>query len=215
MESFQTVNNWSPWYCSGSWGLSRHAKCRLFSVVLILRPSAGPRGWLVTWMDDTTSGWSLLVAGHTYLWWQLLKLLWHSQSLNLISSRPMVKLLNHFPQPTKQWLSGHFSLCPIGWARVQPEVCLLQDSFSFSSFRVTPCEHSYSETASVFSLHQPLKGPCSGFFSPPSTGHVAIHVSQERSGRATTLVGDICDMGDGCLASCSPYSCSLLLPPGP
>lgn len=51
------------------------------------------------------------------------------------------------------------------------------------------------------------------FFSPPSTGHVAIRVNQERSGRATTLVGDICDKGDGCLASCSTYSCSLLLPP--
>lgn len=141
MGSFQTINNWSPWYCSGSQGLSRYLKCCLFPVVLILSPSAGPRGWLVTWMDGITSGtqcWSLLVAGHTYLRWQLLKLLWHSQSLNLISSRSMIKLLRHLPQPTKQWLSGHFSLFSIGWPRVQPEVCPLQDSFSFSSFRVTP-----------------------------------------------------------------------------
>lgn len=54
------------------------------------------------------------------------------------SSRSMIKLLSHFPQSTKQWLSGHFSLCPTGWPRVQPEVCLLQDSFSFSPFRATP-----------------------------------------------------------------------------
>ena len=44
----------------------------------------------------------LVGAGHTYLRWQLLKLLWHSQSLNLISSRSMIKLLRHFLQPTKQ-----------------------------------------------------------------------------------------------------------------
>lgn len=84
-----------------AWIIRPQPILEMLSVLSCPNPQlAGPRGWLVTLMDryHTRHSVLVLVGGRSCIpSWQLLKLLWHSQSLNLISSRSMMKLLRHFP----------------------------------------------------------------------------------------------------------------------